>query len=89
VSRPSLDWSDPEAVSKWLAGLRLSFGDADAVTRDMLRPLRQRELGRILHRTNYREARERIVTLLNYATSPAPDDPEGGDPAGCGASPAH
>ena len=36
VSRPSLDWSDRDAVSRWLAGLRLSFRDADAVTRDML-----------------------------------------------------
>jgi hypothetical protein len=43
------------------------------VTRDVLRPLGKRELGRILHRQNYREARERVVALLDFATPPPPD----------------
>jgi hypothetical protein len=81
MSRASLDWSDPVAVSKWLAGLRLSFNDADAVALDMLRPPRVRELGPALHAKNYSEARAQIVQLLDYATAPEPDDGKGGDPA--------
>ena len=82
MSRASLDWSDPIEVSKWLAGLRLSFNDADAVAEDMLLPPRQRELGPTLHATNYRAARAQIVQALDYAT--APDDDEPSDPAGSG-----
>ena len=79
-----LDFTDSAAVRTWIVDLRVAIDDGDAVTRDALRPLGRRELGRILHRQNYREARERIVALLNYATPPAPDsdDREGGDPAG-------
>ena len=69
----------------WLVDLRVAIDDGDAVTRDMLRPLGKRELGRALHGHNYREARERIVSLLNYATPPAPDgEPEPSNPAGAG-----
>jgi hypothetical protein len=89
VSRASLDWSDPIEVSKWLAGLRLSFNDADAVAEDMLLPSRQRELGPALHATNYHAARKQIVQALDYATAPD-DDGEPSDPAGNGgAGPVH
>lgn len=64
MSRDALDWSDPIAVSKWLAGLRLSWNDADAVAEDMLLPPRQRSLGPALHAKNYGEARAQIVQLL-------------------------
>jgi len=57
MSRAALDWSDPIAVSKWLAGLRLSFNDADGAALDMLRPPRERDLGPALHAQNYRAAR--------------------------------
>ena len=79
-----LDFTDSAAVRTWIVDLRVAIDDGDAVTRDALRPLGRRELGRILHRQTYREARERIVALLHYATPPAPDsdDREGGDPAG-------
>ena len=74
-----LDFTDPAAVRAWVVDLRVAVDDGDAVTRDALRPLGKRELGRILHRRNYREARERVVALLNYALPPAPDgDPEPG-----------
>ncbi len=92
MSRPDrLDHGDPAAVRTWLVDLRVAIDDGDAVTRDVLRPLGKRELGRILHQQNYREARERIVSLLNYATPPAPDgEPEPSDPAGVGgAGPTH
>jgi hypothetical protein len=91
VSGPTrLDWSDPIAVSKWLAGLRLSFNDADAAALDMLRPHRERELGPALHREHYNAARAQVLHALDYASAPEPEDGEPhGDPSGSGASPAH
>jgi hypothetical protein len=84
VSRPVLDWSDPIAVSKWLAGLRLSWNDADAAVLDMLRPLRARELGPALHREKYTDARAQIIQALDFATTPEPDDGAPGAPASNG-----
>jgi hypothetical protein len=78
-----LDLADPAAVHAWLADLRVAVDDADAVTRDALRPLGRRELGRALHRHNYREARERIVALLAHAEpSPPEGEPGAAAPAG-------
>ncbi len=65
-----LDLGDIAAVRRFFVDLRVAVDDADAVTRDALRPLGRRELGRVLHRRNYGEARERIVELLAYATPP-------------------
>ena len=77
ISRP---WGhDPSEVELRCNVSRVAVDDGDAVARDALRPLGRRELGRILHQQNYREARERIVSLLNYATPPPPDgEPEPG-----------
>ena len=79
MSRPSLDWSDPIAVSRWLAGLRLAFNDADAAALDMLKPPRSRELGPVLHAANYGAARAQLLQALDFADAPEPSDP-----AGCG-----
>ena len=91
MSRPALDWSDPIAVSRWLAGLRLAWNDADAIALDMLRPPRARELGPELHAKNYGEARAAVLASLDFATAPEPDDGEPSDPAGSGSggSPVH
>ncbi|MFT3765691.1 MAG: hypothetical protein QM820_09270 [Minicystis sp.] len=78
MSRPSLDWTDEAAVREWLSNLRVAFADADAVTADMLRPLRQRELGHVQHRNMYGDAKKSILHLLEYAGAPA----EGGKRAG-------
>ena len=83
MPRPALDWSDPIAVSKWLAGLRLAFNDADAAALDMLRPPRARELGPALHAANYGAARTQILQALDCATALEPD-PEPSAPAGNG-----
>ena len=73
MSRPDrLDFGDPDAVRRFLVDLRVAVDDADAITRDALRPLGRRELGRVLHRKNYGEAHERIVELLAYAMPPGP-----------------
>ena len=84
MSRTSLDWSDPIAVSQWLAGLRLSFNDADAAALDMLRPPRERELGPALHAEHYNAARAQILKALAYAGAPEPEASEGETAKGTG-----
>ncbi len=89
MTRPSLDWSDPIAVSRWLGALRVTIDDAAAIMEDMLRPPRDRELGPALHRQRYAETAGQIRQLLDAATVPEPDG-EPGDPAGeGGADPPH
>ncbi len=89
MSRPSLDWSDPVAVSRWIAGLRLAFNDADGIALDMLKPPRSRELGPMLHADTYSKARAQILQALDFATTREPE-PEPSDPAGNGgAGPVH
>ena len=78
MSRASLDWNDRAAVARWLAGLRTSFADLDAVAIDMLRPPHERELGPVLHAKNYGAARLQIWRALDFALPP---DPEGGAPS--------
>jgi hypothetical protein len=68
----------------------VTISDAQAVTEDMLRPPRERELGPALHRDRYRDTAEQLRQLLDYAAVPEPDDGESGDPAGSGgAGPVH
>jgi hypothetical protein len=69
---PPLDWSDPAAVSHWVESLRVAFHDADAVTLDMLKPPRARELGPVLHARNYGEARAAVLAALAAARAPVP-----------------
>jgi hypothetical protein len=68
-----LDFADAAAVREWLVELHVYLLDVDALVIDMLRPLGQRELGRILHRDNYDAARQRIAELLAIATPPHAD----------------
>ncbi len=90
MSRPALDWSDPIAVSKWLGALRVTLVDHLAITDDMLRPPRERELGPVLHRERARDTATQLRNLVDFATAPEPDDGEPGDPAGNGgAGPVH
>jgi len=53
---------DRKALRAVLVDLRVAFDDGDAVAEDMLRRARRRELGPVLHRTNYREARRKVLT---------------------------
>ncbi len=72
-----------EDMRRVLLDLRVAVDDADAVTEDMLRAPRRRELGPVLHRKNYGEARGKITSAIEYlfrlAEPGAP--PEGGGPA--------
>jgi hypothetical protein len=74
-----LDFTDPAAVSQWLAGLRSSFNDLDAAALDMLRRPPDRELGPALHRAHYHAAREQVLQALAFADRPEPGDPTGSD----------
>jgi hypothetical protein len=92
VSRPDrLDFTDPEALRAWVVDLRVTFDDAAGVTEDMLRRERGRQLGHVEHRRLYREAKQKLAQLLDYADPPGGSEPEDeqGDPAGNGGSPAH
>jgi len=67
-------------------------GDSEPLetTRQPLRPLGRRELGRALHRHNYRDARERIVALLAAVEPPQPEgEPTSNAPGDPGGSPRH
>jgi hypothetical protein len=68
VSRADLlDLGDPAAVRAWLASLRVAIADAHGVTEDMLRPLRERDLGHAEHRRLFLEAKGKIEGLLGFA----------------------
>ncbi len=83
MSRPDrLDFADVAAVRAWLVDVRVAVDDAAGVTEDVLRPARKRDLGHVEHRRIFREAREKIAALLNYADPPSDPDPEPSDPAG-------
>ena len=69
-TRPHLDWPDHAVVSAWLAAVRAALDDAHAVTVDLLRPLRERELGHVKHRELYGDAQQALDELLAFATPP-------------------
>jgi len=50
--------------AEWIEKMRTAFADADAVTRDLLRPLRQRELGHASHVELYDAAFSMVAYLL-------------------------
>jgi hypothetical protein len=62
-----LDFGDPAAVRTWLAHLRVALADANAVSEDLLRPWRERDLGHVQHRRLFEDARSTIENLLDYA----------------------
>ncbi|MFT3776251.1 MAG: hypothetical protein QM820_63715 [Minicystis sp.] len=57
---------DRALMKRVLVDLRVAVDDADSVAADMMRPPRQRELGPVLHRVQYREARGKIVEQIAY-----------------------
>jgi hypothetical protein len=79
MTRPSLDWKDPRAVAEWFGPLRVSLNDAHAVSLDMLRAPRERELGPATHAKNYADAWSQIAQAIEYAM---PSDGDPGEPGG-------
>ncbi len=63
------DPSDPdyrERLTRWLLDLRVALDDIDSVVNDMLRPVRERELGHAQHVTLYDDARQQAVQMLDW-----------------------
>lgn len=80
----------PDDMRRILIALRVDCDDADSVAADMLRAPRKRQLGPVLHRKNYSEAREKIVKSIAYLLRATEEEPEPGDPSGNGgAGPTH
>lgn len=75
MSRPSLDWKNEAAVRRWLVDVRTAFDDADGITSDLLRPMRERDLGHVQHRKLYGDARKALIELLDYATPAEGENP--------------
>jgi len=73
-----IDWHNATAVTWWLGELVATWNDADAVTRDMLRPARQRKLGHREHERLYREAASKLAERGAFKlprSDPLPADP--------------
>lgn len=69
-----LDFTDAAALRQWFADLRVAIDDANGVTDDLLRPLRQRDLGHVEHRRLFLDAKQKIAALLAYADPPREAD---------------
>ena len=65
-------------MRKALVALRVAVDDADGIASDMLRPPRKRELGPVLHRRNYRDARKSIRHGIDYLLKLVGPEPNGG-----------
>jgi hypothetical protein len=70
---PPFDAKEP-ANHRWLVELNVAIDDAGAVFDDMMRPLRERELGPVKHRELHGDAWSKIMHLLGRLV------PEGGEP---------
>jgi hypothetical protein len=54
----------PQDWPRWVAGARTAFLDHDAVTKDLLRPKRKRDLGIRQAKRLYKEARDQLAKML-------------------------
>ena len=60
----SLDLSDPETIRAWLARVETGVDDAIGAAEDQLRPLADRNLGRLQARRIVGEAKGSLARLL-------------------------
>jgi hypothetical protein len=75
-------------VRRAVVDLRVAVDDADALAEDMLRSPRRRELGPVLHRKQYTEARRKVTAASSYLMRLVADGPT--DPSSSGsADPTH
>src|SRR5512140_1218188 len=80
VARARRSVMDRADMRRALVDLRVAVDDADSVTEDMLRAPRRRELGPVLHRRNYSEARGKITSAIAYLFRAVDETPDGGVP---------
>jgi hypothetical protein len=67
---------DKALLRRVLLDLRVATDDADTVAVDMLRSPRQRQLGPALHRSQYREARAKVVSQIAYLLRMVDGEPQ-------------
>lgn len=79
---------NPDDMRRALIDLRVAVDDADAAAEDMLRAPRRRELGPVLHRKQYTEARHKITATIAYLMRLVGGDGPA-EPSNGGAGPAH
>jgi hypothetical protein len=60
-----VDWTDLALIRRLLVEARVAFDDADAVACDLLRKKRRRALGHVQHKKLYRDARRKLVQILD------------------------
>jgi hypothetical protein len=65
-----------------LVATRVSFDDAAAAAEDQMNAPRDRELGPVLARRNFREAKKSVVDDLNLLIGYFSDEPEPAEAAG-------
>jgi hypothetical protein len=85
-----LDWTDRDACHEWIRNVGVAVEDLAAVVRDQLRAPRKRELGPVLAAREAKGAAKQLSELLKFARAGLEDDePDSGDPAGCGGAGPH
>lgn len=67
---------DRAILRRVLLDLRVAVDDADSVAVDMMRSPRRRKLGPVLHRSQYREARGKVISQIAYLLRMAEDEPK-------------
>lgn len=80
-----MDHDTRDQMIRALKSLRDAADDANAVVEDMLKPPRMRQLGHVLQRDNYSEARGKLVAshaFLMRCMLTEPSDPAGSGGAG-------
>ena len=80
-----MDRNTREQLIRALKDLRVAADDANAVVEDMLKPPRMRQLGHILHRDNYGDARGKFTSSFAFVMNCVlTERAEPSDPAGSG-----
>jgi hypothetical protein len=72
------DWNDPEAVRRLMTGLQTHLADMHAVVKDMMRPVRKRQLGLREHKRIYRDARKGVIEAIERAMPQSTSSPPAG-----------
>jgi hypothetical protein len=70
-----LDWTDPEAVRRFLVDVRVHLDDIDGVVKDSRRKRRKQHLGHKKHVEIYDDSRDALIALIEYAMPPKPTPP--------------
>lgn len=70
-----VDRADPALLRRALIDLRVAYDDGDAITTDLLKPLRERELGHLQHTRLYTESRDKVRKTTEWLLRALGGDP--------------